>query len=47
MKTVNYGELFAEFKPGCESWLYVVEDMRYQLQSELYELLPHVGYDGY
>ncbi|WP_201502185.1 hypothetical protein [Psychrobacter cibarius] len=26
---------------------YVIEDMRCQLQSELYELLPHVGYDGY
>ncbi|KAA0939835.1 hypothetical protein [Psychrobacter sp. ANT_H59] len=26
---------------------YVVEDMRCQLQSELYELLPHSGYGGY
>lgn len=26
---------------------YVVEDMRCQLQSELYELLPHPGYVGY
>ena len=26
---------------------YVIEDMRYQLQSELYELLPHSGYGGY
>ena len=26
---------------------YVIEDMCCQLQSELYELLPHVGYDGY
>ncbi|WLW67300.1 hypothetical protein [Psychrobacter sp. van23A] len=26
---------------------YVVEDMRCQLQSELYELLPQSGYDGY
>ena len=25
----------------------VVEEMCYQLQSELYELLPHSGYDGY
>ena len=26
---------------------YVIEDMRYQLQSELYKLLPHSGYGGY
>ncbi len=26
---------------------YVIEDMRCQLQSELYELLPHSGYGGY
>ena len=26
---------------------YFVEDMRYQLQSELYELLPHSGYGSY
>ena len=26
---------------------YVVEDMRCQLQSELYELLPQSGYGGY
>ena len=26
---------------------YFVEDMSSKLQSELYELLPHVGYDGY
>ena len=26
---------------------YVIEDMRHQLQSELYELLPQSGYDGY
>ena len=26
---------------------YVVEDMRCQLQSELYELLPHSDYVGY
>ena len=26
---------------------YVIEDMRCQLQSELYELLPHPGYVGY
>lgn len=26
---------------------YVIEDMRCQLQSELYELLPQSGYDGY
>ena len=26
---------------------YVIEDMRCQLQSELYELLPHPGYGGY
>lgn len=26
---------------------YVVEDMRCQLQSELYELLPQSAYDGY
>ena len=26
---------------------YVIEDMRYQLQSELYELLPHSEYVGY
>ena len=26
---------------------YVIEDMRYQLQSELYEVLPHSGYGGY
>ena len=26
---------------------YVIEDMRCQLQSELYELLPHSGYVGY
>ena len=26
---------------------YVVEDMRCQLQSELYELLPHSEYVGY
>ena len=26
---------------------YVVEDMRCQLQSELYELLPHSDYGGY
>lgn len=26
---------------------YVIEDVRYQLQSELYELLPHPGYVGY
>ena len=26
---------------------YVVEDMRCQLQSELYELLPQPGYGGY
>ena len=26
---------------------YVIEDMRCQLQSELYELLPHSDYVGY
>ena len=26
---------------------YVIEDMRHQLQSELYELLPQSGYGGY
>ena len=26
---------------------YVIEDMRCQLQSELYELLPHSDYIGY
>ena len=26
---------------------YVIEDMRCQLQSELYELLPHSNYGGY
>ena len=26
---------------------YVIEDMRCQLQSELYELLPQSGYGGY
>ena len=26
---------------------YVIEDMRCQLQSELYELLPHSDYGGY
>ena len=26
---------------------YVIEDMRCQLQSELYELLPQPGYGGY
>jgi len=26
---------------------YVIDDMRYQLQSELYELLPQSGYGGY
>ncbi|MEZ2693249.1 hypothetical protein ACBQ04_10990 [Psychrobacter faecalis] len=26
---------------------YFVEDVSSKLQSELYELLPHVGYDGY
>lgn len=26
---------------------YVIEDMRYQLQSELYELLPHSNYNSY
>ena len=26
---------------------YVIDDMRYQLQSELYELLPHSDYVGY
>ncbi|MGO2733954.1 MULTISPECIES: hypothetical protein [unclassified Psychrobacter] len=26
---------------------YVIEDMCCQLQSELYELLPHSGYGGY
>ena len=26
---------------------YVIEDMRCQLQSELYELLPQSGYSGY
>ena len=26
---------------------YVIEDMRCQLQSELYELLPQFGYCGY
>ena len=26
---------------------YFVEDMLSKLQSELYELLPHVGYHGY
>ena len=26
---------------------YVIEDMRCQLQSELYELLPHTDYVGY
>ena len=26
---------------------YFVEDLSSKLQSELYELLPHVGYDGY
>ena len=26
---------------------YVIEDVRCQLQSELYELLPHPGYVGY
>ena len=26
---------------------YVVEDVRCQLQSELYELLPHSNYGGY
>ena len=26
---------------------YFVEDMRHQLQSELYELLPQSGYGGY
>ena len=29
------------------SFGYVVEDMRCQLQSELYELLPHSDYVGY
>ena len=29
------------------SFDYVIDDMRCQLQSELYELLPHSGYDGY
>jgi len=29
------------------SFGYVVEDMRCQLQSELYELLPHSEYVGY
>ena len=29
------------------SFDYVIEDMRCQLQSELYELLPHPGYGGY
>ncbi|AMN49385.1 hypothetical protein [Psychrobacter sp. P2G3] len=26
---------------------YLVDDMCHQLQSELYELLPHSGYGGY
>ena len=26
---------------------YVIDDMRYQLQSELYELLPHSSYGSY
>ena len=26
---------------------YIIEDMRCQLQSELYELLPQPGYGGY
>ena len=26
---------------------YVIEDMRHQLQSELYELLPHSSYGSY
>ena len=97
MTTINYGELFAEFKrDGAISedaneianalmrelyissghnlarflgvkrcfdndmamrvWVqkrldvsfdYVIEDMRCQLQSELYELLPHSDYVGY
>ena len=29
------------------SFDYVIEDMRCQLQSELYELLPQPGYGGY
>ena len=29
------------------SFDYVIEDMRCQLQSELYELLPHSDYVGY
>ena len=29
------------------SFDYVIEDMRCQLQSELYELLPHSHYVGY
>ena len=29
------------------SLVYMVEDMRCQLQSELYELLPHSDYVGY
>ena len=29
------------------SFDYVIEDMRCQLQSELYELLPQSGYVGY
>ena len=97
MTIINYGELFAEFKPdgaisadaneianalmrelyvssghnlarflgvkrcfandmAMRVWVqkrldasldYVIEDMRCQLQSELYELLPHSGYGGY
>ena len=97
MKTINYEELFGEFKPdgaisadanlianalirdlyissshnlarflgvkrcfnndmAMRVWVqkrldsslgYVVEDMRCQLQSELYELLPHSDYGSY
>lgn len=97
MKTINYEELFGEFKPdgaisadaneianalmrelyvssghnlarflgvkrcfnndmAMRIWVqkrldaqdgYFVEDMRCQLQSELYELLPHSSYGSY